>query len=170
MTEKRFSDITEYLLMFLLASFIGWLYEIICVYVVFHTYLDRGVLHIPCCPIYGFGMLILYFIFRKVKNPIIIFSGSVIITTAVEYLTAVVLEYRFHKILWTYSNWPLNFRGRICAISSCLFGIMALLFMKLIVPVLDRIYKSKARNTVSLSVILIYLCIIAWEVHFILQK
>ena len=167
MTEKSNTNITEYLLMFLLASFIGWLYEIVCVYVVFRTYFDRGVLHIPCCPIYGFGMLILYYIFRKVKNPLIVFAGSVFITTTVEYLTAIVAEYRFHKILWSYSNWPLNYQGRICAISSCLFGIMALLFMKLIVPALDRIYGSKAKNAVSLTVILVFLCIIAWEVHFI---
>ena len=167
MTDKRSQDITEYLLMFLLASFIGWLYEIVCVYVVFRTYFDRGVLHIPCCPIYGFGMLILYYIFRKVKSPLIIFTGSVFITTTVEYLTAIVAEYRFHKILWSYSNWPLNYQGRICAISSCLFGIMALLFMKLIVPALDRIYESKAKNAVSLTVILVFLCIVAWEVHFI---
>ena len=70
MKEKIWYSLTEYLLMFFLASFIGWLYEIICVYVVFGKYLDRGVLHIPCCPIYGFGMLILFFIFRKRKNRI----------------------------------------------------------------------------------------------------
>ena len=129
MTEKKLQDLTKYLLMFLLASFIGWLYEITCVYVFFRKYLDRGVLHIPCCPIYGFGMLILYFLFRKIKNPAAIFLGSVFITTSVEYLTAIVLEYKFHNILWTYKNLPLNFQGRISAISSFRFGVMALLFM-----------------------------------------
>lgn len=167
MTEKNPLIVTKYMLLFLLASFIGWLYEIICVYVKYDTYYDRGVLHIPCCPIYGFGMLILYFIFRKIKNPLIIFAGSVIITTTVEYLTAVVLEYRFHRILWTYRDWPLNFQGRVCAISSALFGIMALLFMKLIVPVLNRIYGSKAGKAVSAAVILLFLGIAAWEAHFI---
>ena len=166
MKEKIWYSLTEYLLMFFLASFIGWLYEIICVYVVFGKYLDRGVLHIPCCPIYGFGMLILFFLFRKIKNPAVIFLGSVFITTAVEYLTAVVAEYKFHEILWTYKNWPLNFQGRVCAISSVLFGIMALLFMKLIVPVLDRVFKSRAKTAVSVSVIILFLCIAAWELHF----
>ena len=167
MAEKDYLNVTKYMLMFLLASFIGWLYEVICVYVVFGTYYDRGVLHIPCCPIYGFGMVILYFLFRKIRNPILIFIGNVIITTTVEYLTAIVLEYRFHRILWTYRGWPLNFQGRISAVSSCLFGIMALLFMKFIVPVIDRICWSKAKKAVSVGVILLLLWIIAWEVHFI---
>ncbi|MBO4909234.1 MAG: putative ABC transporter permease [Lachnospiraceae bacterium] len=166
MTEKNPLIVTKYMLMFLLASFIGWLYEIGCVYVMYKTYYDRGVLHIPCCPIYGFGMLILYFLFRKVKNPLIVFTGSVVVTTTVEYIAAIVLEYRFHRILWTYRDWPLQFQGRVSAISSCLFGIMALLFMKLIVPGLNRIYASKVKNAVSAAVIILFLCIIAWEVHF----
>ena len=166
MTEKSLHSITKYMLMFLLASFIGWLYEIICVYVVFGKYFDRGVLHIPCCPIYGFGMLVLYFIFRKVKNPFVIFFGSAFITTAIEYITALVAENKFHRVLWSYRNWPLNFQGRISLISTCLFGLMALLFMKLAVPVINRIYGSRAKNAVSLTVILLFLCITAWEVHF----
>lgn len=166
MTEKNLLIVTKYMLMFLLASFIGWLYEIGCVYVMYKTYYDRGVLHIPCCPIYGFGMLILYFLFRKVKNPLIVFTGSVVITTTVEYIAAIVLEYRFHRILWTYRDWPLQFQGRVSAISSCLFGIMALLFMKLIVPGLNRMYASKVKNAVSAAVIILFLWIIAWEVHF----
>ena len=166
MTEKNPLIVTKYMLMFLLASFIGWLYEIGCVYVMYKTYYDRGVLHIPCCPIYGFGMLILYFLFRKVKNPLIVFTGSVVITTTVEYIAAIVLEYRFHRILWTYRDWPLQFQGRVSAISSCLFGIMALLFMKLIVPGLNRIYASRVKNAVSAAVIILFLWIIAWEVHF----
>lgn len=169
MTENKGQDLTKYLLMFILASFFGWLYEIACVYVVLGKYFDRGVLHIPCCPIYGFGMLILYFLFRKIKNPAAIFFGSVFISTSVEYLTAVVLEYKFHKILWSYKTWPLNFQGRICAISSFLFGVMALLFLKLVVPTLDRAYKSRASGTISLAVVLLILGIVAWEVHFLVK-
>ena len=39
----------------------GWLYEVACVYVMFGIYVDRGVLHLPACPIYGFGMLLMKF-------------------------------------------------------------------------------------------------------------
>ena len=137
--------LTEYLLLFGLASFIGWLYEIICVWVLFRTYYDRGILHIPICPIYGFGILILIFLFRKVKNPFSLFIGSALVTTGVELLTSYVLEYRFNMILWTYEGWPLSFQNRISAISSCLFGLMALAFIKLVKPPFDRLFSSKYR-------------------------
>ena len=118
MKKNVFVFITEYLLLFGLASFIGWLYEIICVWVMFRTYYDRGILHIPICPIYGFGILLLILIFRKVENPLGLFIGSVIVTTGVELLSSYVLEYRFRLILWTYEGWPLSFQNRISAVSS----------------------------------------------------
>ena len=44
---------------------------------------------------------------------------------------------------------------------------MALLFLKLVVPALDRAYKSRARGAISLAVVLLILGIVAWEVHFL---
>ena len=88
--------LTRFFLLFILAAFIGWAYEIGCVYVIFGFYFDRGVLHLPVCPIYGFGMLTLYPIFRKVKNPLIIFAGSTLISTIVELVASLILEYRFN--------------------------------------------------------------------------
>ena len=166
--NKAYYAITKYLLMFFLSSFIGWVYEIICVYVLFHCYMDRGVLHIPCCPIYGFGLLILYFIFRKVKNPFVVFGGSVAITTTVEYLTYVFVEYKYHVILWTYEGWPLNYKGRVSAISSIIFGLLAVSFLKLAVPVIERIYGSKAKKAVSLFVTALFFFCVGWESTFLI--
>ncbi|MCR4792250.1 MAG: putative ABC transporter permease [Lachnospiraceae bacterium] len=143
--KKAFFFITEYVLLFALASFIGWLYEITCVWVMFRTYYDRGILHIPICPIYGFGILLLLLIFRKVKNPFGLFAGSALVTTSVELLSSYVLEYGFGLILWTYEGWPLSFQNRISAISSLLFGLMAVLFIKLVKPPADKLFSSKYR-------------------------
>ncbi len=159
--------LAKYLLMFFAASFIGWLYEITCIYVLFKTYMDRGVLHLPCCPIYGFGILILYFVFGKIKNPFAIFIGSTVITTAVEYATYMIVLNRFHVTLWTYEGWYLNYKGRISAVSSCIFGLMAVLFLKLAVPLLDRVFASKAGKYVSYGVFILYLFCIFWEMRFI---
>ena len=159
--------LTKYILMFMTASFIGWVYEIICMFVLFRIYADRGVLHLPMCPIYGFGILVLYFIFRKVKNPGIIFFGSVFITTAVEYFTYVFVEYRFHRILWTYESWPLNYKGRISAVSSLIFGIMATLFLKLMVPLFDKLFGSRAKNIAATVVTAISVFCIFWELRFL---
>lgn len=159
--------LTRFFLLFILAAFIGWAYEIGCVYVIFGFYFDRGVLHLPACPIYGFGMLTLYPIFRKVKNPLIIFAGSTLISTIVELVASLILEYRFNLELWSYIEWPLNYQGRVSAISSCIFGLMALLFMKIAVPAVRKLYSEKtAKYTAAATTALFIFCLI-WEMRFI---
>ena len=137
--------IPKILLQFLIASFLGWLYEIGAVYCLFRTYYDRGVLHLPLCPIYGFGMLVLLIVFHRVKNPAVIFFGSVAVTTAIELASTYLLEWKFGYPLWTYEGWPLNYENRISVISSCIFGLMALLFFKIIRPVTQKLFSSKAK-------------------------
>ena len=155
----------KYLLLFFLASFMGWLYEVTCVYAMFGVYIDRGVLHLPACPIYGFGMLILYAAFHKVKNPLIIFAGSALISTAVEYAAYEILYYGFNLVLWSYELWPLNYKGKICVISSCLFGLMTVLFMKLVVPPAEKLFDSKAKNYATAAVALFYIFCVGWEIY-----
>ena len=164
---KQFYSVTKYILLFFLASFMGWLYEVICVYVMFGVYVDRGVLHLPACPIYGFGMLFLYAAFHKVKNPFIIFAGSTLISTVIEYAAYEILYYGFNLVLWSYEPWPLNYKGKISLISSCLFGLMTALFMKLIVPPVEKLFDSKAKKYVSAAVIVLFAFCIGWEIHCI---
>lgn len=150
--------------MFMAASFTGWVYEVLCTYVLFHFWADRGVLHLPLCPIYGFGMMILYLIFFRVKNPLLIFCGSAVITTVIELVASYVLEYCFKARLWSYGGWPFNFDDRISLISSCIFGLLSLMFMKLIVPLTERIYASKAKKNTAAFVVLLYVFCIVWEI------
>ena len=152
--------------MFLAAAFTGWLYEICCTMILYGKYMDRGVLHLPFCPIYGFSLLMLYLIFRKIKNPAVIFFGSLLITTAVEYLTYVIMESRYHIILWSYDDWPLNYKGRISLISSCIFGLMALFLLKIVVPLTGKIYNSKWKKTAAIIVSVFFVFCIIWEIRF----
>ena len=164
---KQFYSITKYILLFFLASFMGWLYEVACVYVMFGVYVDRGVLHLPACPIYGFGMLFLYAAFHKVKNPLIIFAGSALISTVIEYAAYEILYYGFNLVLWSYEPWPLNYKGKISLISSCMFGLMTALFMKLIIPPVEKLFASKAKKYVSAAVLVLFAFCIGWEIHCI---
>ena len=138
-------DLYQMAFYFMMYAFIGWIIEVVYHAVTLGKVVNRGMLNGPICPIYGFGILILIFLFRKVKNPFALFIGSALVTTGVELLTSYVLEYRFNMILWTYEGWPLSFQNRISAISSCLFGLMALAFIKLVKPPFDRLFSSKYR-------------------------
>lgn len=167
--KKYYYSFAEYVLMFLFASLVGWIYEIICVYIVYGRYYDRGILHLPICPIYGVGVLLLYLMLHKVKSGMVIFAASVIITTVVELVTSYVAEYRFHIIMWTYEGWPLNFQNRISAVSSCIFGAMALFFLKVMQPNIEKIFASKYRNIVSMTVCIILIASVVWELSYILK-
>ena len=164
--RKAVSFISEYLLLFGLAAFIGWVYEIACVYVLYREYFDRGVLHLPMCPIYGFGILFLMFIFRKTKNVSIIYFGSTLITTVIELAASYVIEYFMHDTLWDYSDWALDYQGRISLISSTMFGLMAVLFLKLVRPPVRKAFRSKARPfLVAFTLVLACFCV-CWELRF----
>lgn len=161
--KKWYYRITEYLLMFMMASFIGWLYEVACVYVVLGKFINRGVLHLPFCPIYAFGSFVLYAIFHRVRNVFVLFLGSVFVTTVVELAVSYIAEYKFNTILWTYEDWPLNYQGRVSLVSSCIFGLLALFFFKLMKPALDRLFASRARKIVSVLTIVLFVGCAIWE-------
>ncbi|MCR5250060.1 MAG: putative ABC transporter permease [Lachnospiraceae bacterium] len=161
--KKAYLTLTEYVCLFALASFIGWLYEVTLVWALLGQYIDRGVLHLPFCPIYGFGMLFLLLLFRKVRNPFALFFGSALVTTGIELAASYILEYAFGLVLWTYEGWPLNFENRVTAISSSIFGLMALVFIRLIRPPVRKIYASKAAGCAAAAVSAGFVFCVIWE-------
>ena len=94
-----------------------------------------GFLNGPLCPIYGSGALLLLWAFwgRTLSLPVL-FIAALVLTTALEYLTAVLLEKLFKAKWWDYSMFPLNFKGRISVLSSLVFGVMAVLLIRVIHP------------------------------------
>ncbi len=122
---------------FTLCSFAGWLYEVLLNLVMYQFYEDRGVLHLPLCPIYGFAGLALLLLFRKQHSWIAVFLGSAIIPTILELVTFEPLRRLMGYRLWNYSAWWCNYRGIISLPSSLLFGLMGLVLLKVIHPLMD---------------------------------
>ena len=88
----------------------------------------------------------------------------VLVESPVEYLTYVILESRYHITLWSYDDWPLNYKGRISAISSCIFGLMALFLLFAVGPLTKRIYESKKKGAVAAGVIVLTGFCVIWEI------
>ena len=164
--KKAFLVITEYLLLFMLAACIGWLYEIGCVYVMFHEYQDRGVLHLPMCPIYGFGLLFLLLVFRNRKNIFLLFFGSAAITTLIELGRSYAIEHSLHEALWAYDGWPLQYEGRFPAVSGAMFGLLATLFLRLVRPLVAKLFKSRARIAAAVFTLAVAVFCVVWELRF----
>lgn len=107
-------------------------------------FINRGFLHGPVTPIYGFGaILIIYssqWISNIVEDPFFsLLLGvplSVILATALEFITGYILEKIFHLKWWDYSDRRLNLKGYICLEYTLLWGLLALLLIQVVHPMI----------------------------------
>lgn len=129
----------QYLWVFFIYAFIGW-----CVEVIFHAvsegrFINRGFLNGPVCPIYGFGVLTVVLCLEPVKeNLLLLFIGSVFLTSVLEFMTGFILERFFNDKWWDYTKEPLNFYGYICLRFSLLWGLACVLVVDAIYPLTQR--------------------------------
>ncbi len=135
---RRLTVLCGYAIAFTVCSFAGWLYEVLLNLLVYGIYTDRGILHMPLCPIYGFFALFLMLVFRKHNGWLTVFFGSTMALTVLELLCSYPLEAWLGFRLWDYSAWPLHFEGRISLFSSLIFGVMSLLLVKGVQPLTGR--------------------------------
>ena len=123
--------------LFLIYSLLGWCAEVAAHAVTKGKFINRGFLNGPYCPIYGFGMIIVIICLTPIShNIILLFIGSVVLTTALEFITGFILEKVFKTRWWDYSNQKLNIGGYICLKYSLLWGAACVIIMKIIQPLL----------------------------------
>jgi hypothetical protein len=146
---------------FIIYSFVGWCMETAYAFFSQGRFVNRGFLYGPFCPVYGFGALILIILLKPVKhNILLMFTGSAILTSILEYITGFLLETAFDRTWWDYSNEPLNLHGRICLRNSLLWGMFALLFIYVLHPAIKRIVRLIPKNIKTVTVYLITFYII----------
>ena len=82
---------------FTIYAFVGWLYEVTWYIVNKGYFVNRGVLHGPYLPIYGFGMLILIFLLSKYKSkkhPLKDnISGTIAVASIASFIYITFIEY-----------------------------------------------------------------------------
>lgn len=106
---------------------VGYLVEVIYCSFPQHRFVNRGFLHGPYLPIYGFGALYVVFLAGNLKAyPILVFLVTFFGTSALEYVTHWILERLFNVKLWYYSSYRYNLNGRVCLLNSTLFGLLGL--------------------------------------------
>ena len=140
--------VSRYVFLFMIYSFMGWVYETMFCTIKGGKWENRGFLYGPGCPIYGIGAVTISVIMQlTVGNGIAlrawqVFLISVLGSAVLEYTTSWVLEKMFHAAWWDYSDWPLNFHGRICLFASLGFGIGGLLTVYVIAPFTENVVGS----------------------------
>lgn len=133
-------SIISIILMFFVASIIGWIWEVFFHLFRFGTFVNRGALHGPWLPIYGWGAITLLVLLKKWrKDPVKTFILAVVICGIIEYGTAWYLETFKNARWWDYDGFFLNIHGRICLEGLIAFGIGGCAFIYFAAPFIESI-------------------------------
>lgn len=125
----------ENYMFFIIYAFFGWCVEVIYAAVHRGKFVNRGFLNGPYCPVYGFGVIFVILLLLPFKDHIVVlFFGSVLITSIIELIAGYVLEKTFHHKWWDYSDRPFNIGGYICLLFSLSWGVACVLVIHVIHP------------------------------------
>ncbi len=124
---------------FVIAAILGLVIETIYHAIVFGGYQDRaGILWGPFSPIYGFGAVIMTIALNRFHSkPIwLIFLVSAVLGGAFEFCVSYFMEYAFGITAWNYTGTFLSIGGRTNFMFMCFWGLLGVLWIKLLLPVM----------------------------------
>lgn len=130
----------QWVLLFFLYCFLGWVWESCYVSACRRQWVNRGFLHGPLLPIYGSGaILILFVTLPAEENLWLVWLLGMLAATALEYVTGDVMERLFKVRYWDYSKKKFNLNGHICLTSSVAWGFFSVLLVRFIHPPVGRL-------------------------------
>lgn len=100
-----------------------------------HTFVNRGFLFGPLCPIYGIGALLVLFVLQPFKDDLFnLFWMAILISGILEYSISWIMEKMFSTRWWDYSSVKFNLNGRICLKVTLIFGSISVLAVRVVHP------------------------------------
>lgn len=105
----------------------------------------------PFCIIYGAGAVGCYLCGMKLKNanPIVQFLVFCAVGDIVEYFAGWLLAWGLGMEAWNYNQSFLNIKGRICFVSTIVWGLLGLFFVKYVFPIYDNLYGKLNVNFIN---------------------
>lgn len=121
---------SQWIMFFYVYCFFGWIWECCYVSVKKMKWVNRGFLHGPFLPIYGFGALAILMSTIGVRGNIpLIFVLGMISSTILEFCTGYFMEKLFGVKYWDYSDRRFNLMGHICLFVSVGWGFFSILLV-----------------------------------------
>ena len=157
-------DVYHILSWFIVYSFFGWVWESCYVSAKNGKWVNRGFVSGPFVTLYGVGAVLVYVILRPLAgHPVELYFAGTAVTTALEYVTGVLMEAIFHTNWWDYSKKKFNFQGKICLGSSIAWGFFVLILFYLLHPGVAKLVDLVPRK---LGILLVYLWLVYYVVDF----
>lgn len=160
------------LFLFFLTSFLGWCIETFGTYIVTKEWMDRGILSLPFCPIYGICVTFIFLVLKapsfgymdmlnqkyilensKMKRYTLYASYAIIfglICGIVEYYTGLFIDVIGMKQLWTYEGYIDSINGYIRLTYVFLFGLFGLLYMRFIYKNIYQYFLYKDKTIIQI--------------------
>ena len=162
-------QITDFIAMFFIFCFIGWLWEVGLHVVKDQAFVNRGVMYGPWLPIYGAGGVFIIALLNNLKHhKLKLFVSTMVLCGILEYFTSFVLEFFSNKSYWDYHNMQMNLNGRVCLAGLIAFDIGGFLGIFIVGPLIKNLMRrlgpKKAKIVCSVLVALFVMDIICCTV------
>lgn len=155
---------------FIIYSVLGWIIESIYRSICERKVINTGFLKGPFCPIYGIGAVIMILFLQSFSSNIfLLFIISMLVLTLWEYIVAIILEKTFHIKYWDYSKNKFNFQGRICLLNSIYWGILGVVFIRIIHPFIESKILLIPELALQISVSIIIVIVLADAINTIIR-
>ena len=117
----------------------------------------KGFIWGPFCPVYGVCGATLIFALNKmkIKGWIKLFIAGFVFGSVAEYILSYGLEAIYGNRFWNYEYLQYNLNGRISLVFSIYWGILAIVLVKFVKPLIDKIVnkiKPHTRNIIELGI------------------
>ena len=151
MGKKIIIFIVKIFWIFVIGSVFGFFAEMLYALVYTRTIeVRQGLIYGPFIQIYGIGAVAYYILISYVQDPKKAFFSGMVMGGTLEYLCSFLQEIFFGTISWDYSNLFMNINGRTCLLYCVYWGIIALLYLKIVYPFLNKIEPLIYRKSVKI--------------------
>lgn len=146
---------------FIIGSVFGFIAEMLYSTIFTRTLVIRqGLIYGPFVQVYGMGAVAYYLLIRKVKEPKDAFLAGMIMGGILEYLCSFFQEILFGTISWDYSNMFFNLNGRTCLLYCFYWGIIAVAFLKVVYPGLQKLEPLLHRKSIKILTVFLMIFMI----------
>ncbi len=151
--KQRFAEgvsVTKLIWVFLICALLGDLIETVWVRLVSDIWMSRSsVLYGPFSVVWGLGAVLLTVVLTPLakKNDRYVFLGGFLLGGTYEYMASVFTELVFGQVFWDYSDMPLNIGGRTNVLFMFFWGLLSVVWIKILYPALSKVIERIPRLT-----------------------